>query len=394
MTTRTATLMVRYKAADGWKRAQAARGANGRIKPGYALIDGEAVKVSGFQYQVRYYVKRDVKFASAGTDANQAETLRRRIEHQASVKAEAVKAGVKVQDDEVRKTLAGSSAEYIKDAEQRNANEAAAQARNVTEEFIKLTRKTYLDEITRNDVLRFHAALRKRGCEDRTVSNKHARLKSWLIFAGIDRTILPPAPKYEEKLPTIYTSDEISSITGAADSYMNLAIGLALKCGLRDQEITFLEWADIDEAAQVVQVRGKDKYRFKVKDSEQREVPIPDDLLTDLKAWKEKQGSKGLVLPTKSGRPNDKLLRTLKRLAKSAKLNCGRCDGCKGPARECQDWTLHKFRRTYATTLLRSGFDLRTVQSYMGHADLASTMRYLRPAASSEMQAKLNTVKW
>jgi hypothetical protein len=36
MNTRTVTLIVRYKAADGtWKRGTAVRGANGRIRPGY-----------------------------------------------------------------------------------------------------------------------------------------------------------------------------------------------------------------------------------------------------------------------------------------------------------------------------------------------------------------------
>jgi site-specific recombinase XerD len=61
---------------------------------------------------------------------------------------------------------------------------------------------------------------------------------------------------------------------------------------------------------------------------------------------------------------------------------------------ECQEWTLHKFRRTYCTTLLRSGLDLRTVQAYMGHADLASTMRYLRPASSAEAQTRINAIQW
>ena len=386
--------MIRYKAADGWKRAQAVQGANGRIRPGHALINGDAVKVSEYVYQIRYYENREVKFRPAGKDANKAETLRRRIEHQESVKAEAVRAGVKVQVDESRKTLAGTAAEYIKDAQQRNANEAAAQARSVTAEFIRETRKTYLDEVNRNDILKFHGALRKRGCEERTVANKHNRLKSWLLFAGIDRTILPPAPKYEEKLPTIYTSDEISSIVGAADPYMSIAIALALKCGLRDQELIHLEWSDIDEDAGVIRVQGKEKYGFRVKDSEQREVPIPDDLLAELESWKETRRIKGLVLPTAGGQPNHKLLRSLKRLAKAAKLNCGQCRGCKERNRECQEWTLHKFRRTYCTTMLRSGFDLRTVQAWMGHADIESTMRYLRPAASSEIRTKLKRVKW
>ena len=393
MASRKATLMIRFK-ADGWRRAPAARGANGRIKPGYALIGGEAVKVADYQYQVRYYRNRDVKYQPAGTDAHKAETLRRRIELQESVKADADRVGVKVEVDQARKTLAATASAYIKDAQDRHANEAAAQSRSVTAEFIRATGRTYVDEVTRNDVLRFHAALRKRGCSDRTLSNKHARLKSWLLFAGADKAILPPPPRYEEKLPTIYTSDEISSLLDAADPYLSLAIELALKCGLREQEIVHLEWADIDEEARGVRVRGKEKYGFRVKDAEQREVPIPDDLLIELKTWKEKHGAKGLVLCTKGGQPNRKLLRALKRTAKNAKLNCGRCAGCKGQNQECREWTLHRFRRTYATTLLRNGFDLRTVQAYMGHADMESTMRYLRPAASGEMRAKLNRVKW
>jgi len=189
MTTRKATLMIRFKAANGWRRAQAARSANGRIKPGHALIDGEAVKVADYQYQIRHYRDRDVKYEPAGTEANEAETLRRRIELQESVKAQAVKAGVKVELDRTRKTLAATASAYIKDAEDRRANEAAAQARSVTTEFIGAIGKTYVDEVTRNDVLRFHAALRKRGCGDRTLSNKHARLKSWLRFSGIDQSI-------------------------------------------------------------------------------------------------------------------------------------------------------------------------------------------------------------
>lgn len=89
----------------------------------------------------------------------------------------------------------------------------------MTEEFIRTVRKTYLDEVNREDVLKFHTDLRKRGCEERTVAIKQTRLKSWLLFAGIDRTIVPSTPRYEEKLPNIYTSDEISSILGAADPY-------------------------------------------------------------------------------------------------------------------------------------------------------------------------------
>jgi integrase len=97
--------------------------------------------------------------------------------------------------------------------------------------------KTYVDELARDDIYRFHAALRKRGCRDRTVANKHQRLTSWLRLAGIDKTILPPTPKYEEKLPTIYDRDQISTLLAEAGPYMRMAILLGLKCGLRDREL-------------------------------------------------------------------------------------------------------------------------------------------------------------
>jgi len=41
---------------------------------------------------------------------------------------------------------------------------------------------------------------------------------------------------------------------------------------------------------------------------------------------------------------------------------------------------LKTFRSTFATRMLRFGFDVRTVQGWMGHRSLETTMRYLVPA--------------
>ena len=43
-------------------------------------------------------------------------------------------------------------------------------------------------------------------------------------------------------------------------------------------------------------------------------------------------------------------------------------------------WSDAHFRSTYATGMLRRGFDVRTVQHWMGHKSLETTMRYLAPA--------------
>jgi site-specific recombinase XerD len=51
---------------------------------------------------------------------------------------------------------------------------------------------------------------------------------------------------------------------------------------------------------------------------------------------------------------------------------------------------LKTFRSTYATGTLRAGFDVRTVQHWMGHKSLETTMRYLVPATG--VHAKLDQI--
>ena len=69
-------------------------------------------------------------------------------------------------------------------------------------------------------------------------------------------------------------------------------------------------------------------------------------------------------------------------------------DHCKAIARtaglETKKFDLKTFRSTYATRMLRSGFDVRTVQHWMGRKSLETTMRYLVPA--TDVQVKLDLV--
>ena len=108
------------------------------------------------------------------------------------------------------------------------------------------------------------------------------------------------------------------------------------------------------------------------------------------------------LFPSATGRPDGAMLEKLKAVAYRAKLNCGHCkvthkldDGAvrinrcvEGPY--CTRWFLHKFRHTYATRHLQDGIDIRTLQQWMGHRDIASTMVYLKGVRNKDIQARIN----
>jgi integrase len=388
-----ATLVWRCKTAEGWQRYPAVYGKNNRLKQGFALVDGREVHIPEGTYQIRQYVDRKTVYVPAGDLAVDALAKLKMTGQAIVAKAAAAEAGLTVVDGPTRVFLTVAAKQFEEDAKHREALEAAEVNRLTVAEFISVTGKTYTDEVVKTDVYKFHKALRDRGCADRTVSNKHLRLKSFFRFAGMDyKTILPPTPKYDKKMPVIYTTEQIDAIRKVANDYMLLVINLGYMCGLREQEIVHLEWSDIHWTDSYLRVVSKPHYKFKVKDSEERDIPIAITLLEQLKKRRELFPDSKLVLPSKSGKPNRKLLRLLKRMAKDNGLNCGNCEGCESTLQECQQWQLHKLRRTFATTLLRNGADLATVQKFMGHSDLESTMRYLQAASSTASQNLFNSV--
>jgi len=52
--------------------------------------------------------------------------------------------------------------------------------------------------------------------------------------------------------------------------------------------------------------------------------------------------------------------------------------------------TSTKSRHTFATEHLRHGIDVRTLQSWMGHRDIQSTMVYLKGIQSKDALEKVN----
>jgi integrase len=146
---------------------------------------------------------------------------------------------------------------------------------------------------------------------------------------------------------------------------------------MREQEVMHCTWADINLNRGAVTVRYKKEYGFSPKNYKGREIPIPTKLVKSLKKVKAKAAGCPLLFPTSGCKPKGNFLDSCKAIANRAGLNQ-------------DDFWLHKFRATFATWALWAGVDLRTVQLWMGHTDMESTMRYLKPNRSQAVRDKVN----
>lgn len=368
-------------------------GSNGRVRPGYGLVDGLAVHFANCKYQLRSYQGSKTVFTSIGEHANDAGNALQRAMRRVNAVEAAANAGAVLMEESSRMNLHVALRKHCDAAEARGADEAAEVNRRAGKDFLVVTGKIYADEVTAEDVTVYLKALRKR-LAPRSVTNRFRVVKSFLRSAGVQvDQVMGRAPRFEQAMPEVYEPADLGTFFASLDQGHRILFSLLLKAGLREQEAVYLTWNDVSLSAKTLQVRGKPDLKFAVKDAEERQTPLPDDLVSDLKAWHAKSPGNRFVCGTAADKPNTHMLRTLKRLVKAAGLNCGRCAACQD-RQECERWFLHKFRSTYCTSLLRSGLDLRTTQSFMVHSDLESTMRYLRPAEGASVQGRVSAVSF
>ena len=71
-------------------------------------------------------------------------------------------------------------------------------------------------------------------------------------------------------------------------------------------------------------------------------------------------------------------------MALRAGINCAHCKDQNGRSclkyAVCKNITLHGFRRTFATLHFEAGVRAHTLQRWLGHSDLSTTLRYLAVA--------------
>ncbi|MGD0793354.1 MAG: tyrosine-type recombinase/integrase [Terriglobales bacterium] len=305
--------------------------------------------------------------------------------HRKQAEFNAVNSGVAVVSTDAkdsRRSLPATATEYLEEAQLRVKPRSYAAYSTPLGYFQECCSKPCLEDINRKDLLKFSAFLRdEKEQAPRSVYNKFEIMMTFLKAQGIRGLVgKNDWPRYTEEEPEIYEQEELDQFFDACNAVERLWYEFFLMTGEREQEVMNTEWPDINLAASIVRVSHKPDRGWTPKAYKEREIPIPAKLVKSLKAWKVKADKNcGLVFPTAGCKPKLDFLDCLKSVAERAKL-------------DPENFWLHKLRATFATRCLWAGVDLRTVQQWLGHSDMESTMRYLKPSRSQHVREKVNEI--
>jgi integrase/recombinase XerD len=378
MANRECNLTKRIRLADGSTRFCAVvLSNNGRIKPDWVIVDGREERHSEGNYYLDWYEGNKRIRLSVGKNAQDAAA--RRLKKEAELNARNHGVAVVPEHNNGRRSLSAAITEYLADVKLTKKERTHAAYSTALQYFQESCHKLDLEDIGRRDLLAFAAFLRdEKDQAPRSCANKFQFVVSFLKAYGIRGLAKKEDwPKYVEEEPEIYEQEELDALFAACTPEERVRYEFFLMTGMRDQEVMHTYWSDINFKACTVRVSHKPDRGWTPKAYKEREIPVPDKLMESLKAWKRADKNCNLVFPTAGCQPSTHFLEFLKDIAKRASLNP-------------KNFWLHKFRATFATWHLWKGVDLRTVQDWMGHTDIESTMRYLKPNRNKAVREKVN----
>lgn len=386
-------ILKKIKLQDQWRFAPMVEDSQGRIKWDHVAIDGhEEVHREG-AYYIDWYENGRRRRESVGKFPH--DVLERARRKRLVLQSEKAGIEIKNSDSSEERRLHAAIDRYLETVKLLKKPSTHLHYRNALNRFKERCSRHFVHMVTRDDILDFMSYLRDLKLDNRTIGTKTMVVIQMLKSYGHERLLKKGDwPRYTAEERPIYTPVELKTFFKSANEDERTLFQFFLQTGFRESEVKHLVWPDIDFREKIVKVSSKPQYGFTPKNWEEREVPVPDSLLERLKIRKKSADPRQeLVFPSPGGRPDYHILEKCKSVAWRAKLNCGRCRTEKGECSEgayCDKFFLHKFRHTFATTHLRDGIDLRTVQYWMGHKDLKSTMVYLKPARGREILSKVN----
>lgn len=135
---------------------------------------------------------------------------------------------------------------------------------------------------------------------------------------------------------------------------------LSIETGMRTSEVENLLWRDVDLEERVIQAWG-----YTTKSGKDRRIPITQTALKALEVCREFKSGNDRVFPN--------VTEKRRRVAwKHVRKEMNNKD---------KDFIWYTTRHTCATRLVKAGVDLHTVQTWLGHSCIETTMRYIQFSA-------------
>jgi integrase/recombinase XerD len=217
-------------------------------------------------------------------------------------------------------------------------------------------------------------------------------LCKFLMREGVlraDPTELAARPRFGRKLPRALGESEMVTLIEAPppDTLRGLRdramLSLMYAAGLRVSELVSLTLGDVDRARGIVSALGKGKKR--------RLVPLGEVALDHLAAYLQARDADAAAKALRLGVSNAKISQILFPSPRGGKLTrqafwkivgrTARGAGIRGHVHP------HQLRHSFATHLLSGGADLRSVQTLLGHANVATTEIYTHVSQDRVRQA-------
>ena len=215
---------------------------------------------------------------------------------------------------------------------------------------------------------------------------RYASLRHPEHAALIQRVLAIPQKRFEKKMVSWLTPDEVEALLDAPDKSRwegrrdRALLLLGVQTGLRLSEIIGLNCSDVSLGAGAhVRCEGKGR--------KERSVPLTKATAAVLRAWlRERQGSPHQPLfPTRTGRrlsPDAIERRVNSHAAVAAR---------RAPSLSSKHLTPHVLRHTSAMQLLQAGVDSAVIALWLGHADSRSTQAYLHADLTIKEKALART---
>jgi site-specific recombinase XerD len=263
--------------------------------------------------------------------------------------------------------------EYLEYSKTNKAEQTYKRDKTSMQTLLRFFRSVYLPKLTPRNIETMKTKRLAEGVSPRTV-NIELRCLTHMLNKAVEWEYIRVSPAksvklltYEKKPPRFLTKEEVTKLLKASTHWSRPIFIIMINTGLREGERRRLKFDDVDFENKRIIIRSSKSKNF-------RAIPMNKDVEKTLKWLKgnyipphtnelypRKDNQMEYVICNEEGLPVHSI--------KNALANACRKAGLKGVSP-------HTLRHTFASHLIMSGVDLRTVQRLLGHKNISTTMMY------------------